>query len=166
MRYTKHRKKILQFFLFLSIILINNCAMAPINEAGYPKDGVVEVPEKFYDDTLIVEKKEPVNQIIDNRIHTSSSNQNQSEEFIRTVGWRVQIAATMNSDESERIQQEAESKFDYPIYIDYEQPYFKVRIGDCTSFEDTREILDEVRKTGYEDAFIVRTNILYREGRK
>ena len=43
------------------------------------------------------------------------------------------------------------------VFIDYEPPYFKVRVGNFQTRNNAEKLLEEVTKKGYETAFIVQT---------
>ena len=43
------------------------------------------------------------------------------------------------------------------VFIDFESPYFKVRVGNFQTRNNAEKLLEEVREKGYETAFIVQT---------
>lgn len=47
---------------------------------------------------------------------------------------------------------------DQPTYITYENPYFKVTAGNCTSQEEALVLLEQIRRS-FPKAFIMRENI-------
>jgi hypothetical protein len=54
---------------------------------------------------------------------------------------------------------EARERFDEPVYLEYDAPYYKVRVGDCPTEEQGDELLKVSRRLGYPDAWLVRTII-------
>ena len=73
-----------------------------------------------------------------------------------TSGFIVQIfsSSTRGSAENAQIQARAQLKRD-DVFIDFEPPYFKVRVGNFQTRNDAEILLVEVKKKGYETAFIV-----------
>jgi hypothetical protein len=47
----------------------------------------------------------------------------------------------------------------YPVYVEFIDPYYKVRVGDFAGQEAAQPALAEVRGLGYADAWAVRTTI-------
>lgn len=83
---------------------------------------------------------------------------NVQPESDATSGFRVQIfsSSTRGSAEDAQIQACAQLKRD-DVFIDFEPPYFKVRVGNFQTRNDAKILLEEVTKKGYETAFIVQT---------
>ncbi|MDE2830078.1 MAG: SPOR domain-containing protein [Gemmatimonadota bacterium] len=73
-------------------------------------------------------------------------------------GFRVQIfsSSTRGSAENAQMQARAQLRRD-DVFIDFEPPYFKVRVGNFQTRNDAEILLEEVTKKGYETAFIVQT---------
>ncbi len=75
-------------------------------------------------------------------------------------GWRVQILASTVDHQARKAQREAEAKFKEGVYLIYDPPMYKVRVGNC----ETRKIAQELRQfavaLGYRDAWIVRDKIV------
>ncbi len=82
---------------------------------------------------------------------------NQKNDFLE--GYRVQIA--FSNDRQEIYNSKAKVYQDFPeekAYVAYEQPYYKLRIGDYASRLEAYERLNEVIKK-YPAAFVVRDKI-------
>ncbi|MBS1625883.1 MAG: SPOR domain-containing protein [Bacteroidetes bacterium] len=82
---------------------------------------------------------------------------NQKNDFLD--GYRVQIA--FSNDRQEIYNSKAKVYQDFPderAYVAYEQPYYKLRLGDYTSRLEAYEKLNEVIKK-YPAAFVVRDKI-------
>ena len=75
-----------------------------------------------------------------------------------TSGFRVQIfsSSTRGSAEGAQMQARVQLARD-DVFIDFESPYFKVRVGNFPMRNDAEILLEEVKKKGYETAFIVQT---------
>ncbi len=77
------------------------------------------------------------------------------------TGFRVQVMATPDfgiaGSEASRLKGLLGGRF--PVYVEYIDPYYKVRVGDFATQEAAQPALGEVRDLGYRDAWAVRTTI-------
>ena len=75
-----------------------------------------------------------------------------------TSRFRIQIfsASTRGSAENAQMQARVQLTRD-DVFIDFEPPYFKVRVGNFQTRNDAEISLEEVTKKGYETAFIIQT---------
>jgi hypothetical protein len=77
-------------------------------------------------------------------------------------GYRIQIFATKDIDVATRQKKEAEYYFanlGVGVYIDFDSPLYKVRIGDCKNREEAEALLGKVKEAGYNTAFIVKSRV-------
>ena len=75
-----------------------------------------------------------------------------------TSGFRVQIFSSSTRGSAENAQMQARVQLTRDdVFIDFESPYFKVRVGNFQTRNDAEILLEEVTKKGYETAFIVQT---------
>lgn len=80
-------------------------------------------------------------------------------ESAATPGFRVQIFSSSTRGSAENAQMQARIQLARDdVFIDFEAPYFKVRIGNFQTRNDAELLLEEVTKKGYETAFIVQAN--------
>ena len=77
----------------------------------------------------------------------------------QVLGFRVQIFASSTEKGAQKVAQDAKSAFTEAVYVDYEVPYYKVRIGDCLTRGEARELRKRAIQLGYRGAFIVETEI-------
>ena len=84
---------------------------------------------------------------------------NVQPESDATSGFRIQIFSSTTRGSAENAQTQARVQLTRDdVFIDFESPYFKVRIGNFQTRNDAEILLEEVKKKGYETAFIVQTN--------
>ncbi len=87
-----------------------------------------------------------------------------SKEKEVVPGWRVQICALADEAAARKMQQRAEDVFEkyqsFKIYLAYDSPYYKVRIGDFTSRTEADRLLKIANLKGFLDAWVVRTNVI------
>jgi cell division protein FtsN len=79
---------------------------------------------------------------------------------VTTSGYRVQIFSSSTRHAAEESQTQASAQLNRDdVFIDFEPPYFKVRIGNFQARKDAEKFLDEAKKKGYETPFIVQAQI-------
>jgi len=94
---------------------------------------------------------------IDKLLQESDRGVQEAEEV---VGYRVQICAVSDEQQARSIQREAIINFiDENIYLKYDAPYYKVRIGDCMTKHEAEQLQKLAISRGFSDAWVVRTKI-------
>ena len=87
------------------------------------------------------------------------------ENFVRDVdtlnnqAFRVQIYTSPLYQEARNAERVAEEIFDQPVYVEYEVPNFKVRVGDFSNREDAEKYAQQAKAAGYTSAWVVMVNI-------
>ncbi len=80
-----------------------------------------------------------------------------------TQGFRIQIFASSSIDEANAAKVGAEEKFlRDPIYVVYDPPVYKVRVGDYSTRFDANQQLTRLVNIGYPDAWVVADRIVQR----
>jgi len=74
-------------------------------------------------------------------------------------GYRVQIVSTQDVDQAEIVADRAMEFFNQPVYIVFESPYYKVRVGDFLSDLDALDVERKARQNGYPGAWIVPSDV-------
>ena len=75
-------------------------------------------------------------------------------------GFRVQVFACAAREGAENVRREVAGRIDAPTYVEYEAPYYRVRVGDCRTEAECRELEARLRLAGYPSAWTVATHIL------
>lgn len=92
---------------------------------------------------------------------------NQSDTAVSAVSpnevYRVQVFTSRLYSEAVREKQLAEEIFNLPIYLDYEVPYYKLRVGDFTARDEAEDMLAEIKTIGYRNAWVARVVLKIRE---
>jgi hypothetical protein len=85
--------------------------------------------------------------------------------------YRIQLFAGKLYGEARRALRVAQEIFDRPVVLDYEVPYFKVRVGSFSNREDAEDYQQKAKAAGYPEAWVVMVNVgvakpapLYPEG--
>lgn len=77
-----------------------------------------------------------------------------------TNGFRVQVVATDDLDEANRIQEELKSiKGANEIYSVFEPPFYKVLIGDFKSSDEANSLKFKLSQLGYSDSKVIKSTI-------
>lgn len=141
-----------------------------------PADTVKFEPFDLPDDTVIVPLKYPAVGMIETSSRTASGETQSEHTRVLTPSdsaaaadslphsfFRVQLSTSQLFGEARRAQVVAEEIFDQPVYLDYEVPYFKVRVGDFTSRAAAEDYQRQAQGIGYSDAWVVSVVIGVRE---
>lgn len=77
-----------------------------------------------------------------------------------TNGFRVQVIATDDLDEANRIQEELKAiKGSNEIYSVFEPPFYKILIGDFKTSEEANSLRFKLNQLGYSDSKVVKSSI-------
>lgn len=76
--------------------------------------------------------------------------------------YRVQIFTSRLYTEARKEKAIADEIFNLPVYLDYEVPYYKLRIGDFVLRDEAENMISEVRSIGYRSAWVARVNLRVR----
>lgn len=71
-------------------------------------------------------------------------------------GYRIQLFAGRDKQTAKRLSSLALSRLTIPVYLTYEAPQYKVRVGNFTVREEAAEWCERLRREGFPDAWIVR----------
>jgi len=74
-------------------------------------------------------------------------------------GYRVQIVSTQDVNQAENVADRAVGFFNQPVYIVFESPYYKVRVGDFLRDLDAMDVERKARQNGYPGAWIVPSDV-------
>ena len=76
-----------------------------------------------------------------------------------TDGFRVQVLASNSMTKTDSLSIILNSTLEDSVYVMYETPNYKVRIGDYVVREDADKMLKNLHKMGYRSAWVIRTRI-------
>ncbi len=74
-------------------------------------------------------------------------------------GFRVQVGVYMNLNYAIEISDKASGLLDESVYLDFDPPFYKVRVGDYFLRKDAMELLEKVIIKDFEDSFIIPTTV-------
>lgn len=132
----------------LLIFLVQNCSSIKVNFS-------LASPEEFQPVAITQFIKR---EIIDTTGENKTSEYSWKAEAVEgafTYGYRIQVIATSNKKQVEKLKEEVLRKgFNYPIYVKYVPPMYRLRIGDFKTQEEAQKALNQLKSAGYKDAFI------------
>jgi cell division protein FtsN len=81
-----------------------------------------------------------------------------AKDFI--PGWRVQIFASTVMSTSEAAAAKARHQFTESVYVEYQAPFYKVRVGNFLTKEDARHMMNRAKAENYGTAWVVEDLVL------
>lgn len=117
-------------------------------------------PLSLDDDDINIEPKSTVETGIN---APASTNENEEIPFQEINGYRIQILATDNIETASLVEQEATDRFardGHKVYLIFEAPLYKIRVGDCKERLAAEELRDSAKQYGYQGAFIVKSKVI------
>jgi hypothetical protein len=87
------------------------------------------------------------------------SSQRDSVDTRPQSGYRVQIMSTRDEEEARAVRRDAILKFKENVYLMFDDPYYKVRVGDCISRFAADKLQEAAIAKGFLEAWVIRTNV-------
>lgn len=75
------------------------------------------------------------------------------------LGYRVQIFVSDLEFDARSMEEKALIEFDEPVYLIFDSPNYKVRVGDCRSRAEANALRQEAVKMGYTGAWVVQSKV-------
>ncbi len=171
--------------LLILVSLLASCAQPPSGlEEPRPEEAVTTKDARGFDplelpqDREIIPAKYPRAGVISGRqvLVAAESGENDGdsvlvtlENFTREVdtlnsqAFRVQVFTSKLYQEARATARVAEEIFDQPVYVDYQVPNFKVRVGDFANRDNAESYAQRAKAAGYTSAWVVMVNIQVKE---
>jgi hypothetical protein len=77
-------------------------------------------------------------------------------------GFRIQLMASKDNDRADEMKKQAILKFDEMVYKIFETPYYKIRVGDCATEKEAKDLREKAIQKGFKDVMIVRSKVINR----
>ncbi len=84
-------------------------------------------------------------------------------DTVTNQAYRVQIFTSKLSGEAKKARTIAREIFDRAVYMDYEVPYYKVRVGSFANRYDAEDYQMRAKAAGYDNAWVVLVNVALQE---
>jgi len=91
-----------------------------------------------------------------------SPNRNQPVEKL-VNGYRIQVLATRSSTKADELKASLIEKTSLPVYISFESPNYKVRVGNYLTRKEADKARKTLRSLGYRTAWVVQSRVIVRE---
>ena len=78
-------------------------------------------------------------------------------------GFRVQLLATGDELQAREAKRDAIFKFQVGVYLVFEAPMYKLRIGDCRTRKEAEALRGQAVRSGFRDAWIVPSKIMAKQ---
>ena len=115
-------------------------------------------PMDLGDDGIFIPRKPSTKNDIYNT--TADAPAEEIFEEQETQGFRVQIFSSSTNQSARQIEKTASGQFSEGVYLTYDPPTYKVRVGNCVSKEEADDIRQKALSLGYRDAWVVRDKIV------
>jgi hypothetical protein len=159
-------------FLFLLLFFIVSCSTSQFGWKSEPKPekkssqgkGYVEDfdPLTLEEDDIVVRPKEesPINEGNGETAAKPVPSEDLAfHEGGMIQGFRVQLLATTDENQARDAKKRAIFKFQSGVYLIFEAPHYKLRIGDCATKKEAEELKKEAFRNGFQDAWIVPSKV-------
>ncbi len=152
-------------FLILVVAGCGGSFSRPGEEKNSPK---VRWPSDAYpldlpEDLAVVPKEYPLSQPSDSARNVGSFIAHQRSHQDSATGpvqvYRIQIYNSNTYGPALKEFSVANEVFDGNTWLDYEVPYYKIRVGNFSTREEAEQYLPTVNDAGYPEAWVVRVNV-------
>ncbi|MBN1480274.1 SPOR domain-containing protein [candidate division KSB1 bacterium] len=117
-------------------------------------------PLTLGDYRLEIDTAKPLDDTVDiAQLLRSASPADSASEPSKIRGFRVQLISTRNEEEARSVMRNAIISFAEPVYRDYDNPYYKIRVGDFKSRYDASKVQEQAIELGFQEAWVVRALI-------
>ncbi len=82
-----------------------------------------------------------------------------TSERTQIRGFRVQLISTRTEEEARSVMRNAVISFNHPVYREYDNPYYKIRVGDFLSRYQASKVQAEAIELGFHEAWVVRAMV-------
>lgn len=70
-------------------------------------------------------------------------------------GFRVQVLASTDAAAAETARADVEARLGLKAYVRFEAPYYKVRVGNCSTNDDCQRLQEQLRAAGFMTVWVV-----------
>ncbi|KAA3631564.1 MAG: SPOR domain-containing protein [Calditrichaeota bacterium] len=91
----------------------------------------------------------------DDSLYTTVTNIPDEIDSLNSQAYRIQLFSSKVYGESRKAKKVADEIFDRPVFMDYEVPYYKIRVGNFSDREKAEEYALRAKSAGYSNAWVV-----------
>jgi len=147
-------------YILIYLLLLNISAQAQSNmPKQYEKFDPLILNEPFLpmgDGTMIKE--------IITDVEKRRTVQKDTVQYVSKMGWRIQALTTEDLFVADSAKKKLSRKFgEKAVKKIYNSPYWKIRVGNCSSRAEAEKLLNKVERMGYTRAWIIRAKVRVKE---
>lgn len=119
-------------------------------------------PLKLGDEDIVFKEEKKTADTKESTSPISGAQESADEENKLIDGFRIQLFATKDIESANIAKKEAEIVFtedSLNIYVEFDTPYYKLRIGDFQDRDNAAQFRDISREKGYQSSWIVKTKV-------
>jgi len=151
------------------ILLMFSCSTSQFGWKTEPESGKKEKssyledfdPLSLDDDDIVVHpmEKSPESEVMERPEpeRALAGSENHIEEMVR--GYRIQLLATGDDVQAREAKKDAIFTFEENVYLVFEAPLYKLRVGDCRTKKEAEELREVAIRRGFRDAWIVPSKV-------
>lgn len=152
-----------RYFLgFVCILLLMSCSASKLGwkgEEGAEKDrketGYIEDFDPLTLDEPEIDVPPIENDSQDETPAVVADNDQQSSEDVSADemvdGFRVQLFAIQDEARAREERRKAVFRFEEDVYLDFDSPYWRLRVGDCLTRRDAEDLVEKAKQVGFYD---------------
>ncbi len=148
------------------VLFIFSCSTSQFGWKTETESGGKECLEDFdplslNDDDIVVTPKERIPQAdIVGRLEPEKTPKNSEEAVEEMVqGYRIQLLATGDEVQAREVKKDAIYKFEENVYLVFEAPLYKLRVGNCRTKKEAEGLKMEAIRKGFRDAWVVPSKV-------
>ncbi len=166
------KKYLLLLTILLLLIVLSNCRgtfAPPVGGEEKPEPAAKETSDKYEplgqsEDFAIVSRAVSFDPVVDSTQNLNGENpleviDNSGANLAGDRVYRIQLFTAKEYGPAIREKKVAIEVFDKPVTMDYEVPYYKIRVGNFLTREEAEEYLPAAREAGYKTAWVVRAYV-------
>jgi len=77
----------------------------------------------------------------------------------KVYGYRIQIGIDEDKDRMEKLAERARMETDLRVYLEYEAPFYRVRVGDFRTRDEAERYIRILKSKGFKDSLWVMSEI-------
>jgi hypothetical protein len=151
----------MKYFIFAAIVLfLAGCASLfhtkPAKTPAEERKEFLDKYEKTFNPSEYDEAEETVNaKLNDKKKNLLSTSDTDLKEPEIISGFRIQLLMTPEIDQANKLKIEVTPLLNDLVYVIFDAPYYKVRVGDCKNRTTANQLLKFFIERGYKNAWIV-----------
>ncbi len=124
-----------------------------------PQDESLNATELIDEDSLPMPPLDLKSPESTTTLGSSGTSEQVETGLVEIPGFRVQLFVTNEEFDARMAEEEALLQFDESVYLTFDSPNYKIRVGDCKTRAEATELRQKAAKLGYRDPWVVQCKI-------